>query len=314
MEDHFNHRFFWNLLYFRTTYNMPIPFNIPFLTGKNISLILFFSLLSFSSCETRDEWENDHYLYPEMDMWFNYLCSPELGGRYSGSDGIKKAENYICDIIGRSDSLVCDVFPTPKCEMTNIIFHIEGKNDSLIVIGAHYDAFGYNSKFPLPGADDNLSGVAVLLKAIKTIQLNTIRPYYSIEFCFFDGEEIGRYGSNHYVSVCNRGVKLYINIDTCGRFDCGAGIYYDNTNPYLKDEFESFILNVKDVKMKLAEYNPIGYTTDCEPFEKNQIPFVSIMNDAPSSYLHTYEDNISHISFEKLDNLAKGINLFLRTM
>lgn len=148
-------------------------------------LVLWLSSFFLLSCDNGEEWENDNYLYPEIGYWFNYLCSPELGGRYSGSEGIKKAKDYICDVIGRNDSLTCDVFQTPKCEMTNIIFHLDGVNDSVIVIGAHYDAFGYDNKTPLPGADDNLSGVAVLLKAIKTLQLNNIKPYYSIDFCFF---------------------------------------------------------------------------------------------------------------------------------
>lgn len=273
------------------------------------SLILFTLLLSFSSCDNDDEWESDHYLYPEMEMWFNYLCSPELGGRYSGSDGIKRAEKYICDIIGRSDSLVCDVFPTSKCEMTNIIFHIEGKNDSLIVIGAHYDAYGFASKTPLPGADDNLSGVSVLLNAIKKLQSGGVRPYYSVDFCFFDGEEIGRYGSIHYLENCKRNIKTYINIDTCGNPYSTLTLGYSQYSPELK---EKFVDMKKQLNLSIVEYNPVGYTTDCEPFEKARIPFVSIVCDVLPYYLHSYSDVAENISFSRLDNISNALVCFLQ--
>ena len=69
--------------------------------------------------------------------------------------------------------------------MKNLIYHIEGEIDSLVVLGAHYDAYGYITQTPLPGADDNLSGVYVLLKTIKAIQKNGLYPKYDIDFCFF---------------------------------------------------------------------------------------------------------------------------------
>lgn len=251
--------------------------------------------------------------YQEMRGWFEYLCSPELGGRYSGSDGIIKAMYYISDVIGKKYPVETDHFITDKCEMNNIIYHIPGTKDSLIVLGAHYDAYGYSSHLPLPGADDNMSGVAVLLTIIKYLQAEGIYPQYNIDICFFDGEEIGRYGSKQYLDKCKQGIKRYINIDTCGNKDFGLRVLYDNTHPFLIDEFTVFCNMMKDVMIGYEVYNPKGWTTDCEWFEHKHIPFVSIQNDQGSSWLHTFEDNLSHISFEKIDNIAKGLVLYLRT-
>jgi Zn-dependent M28 family amino/carboxypeptidase len=282
------------------------------MTIKNfIRAFLLVIVLFFSSCENEEALNSDNYLYPEIGMWFDYLCSPALGGRYSGSEGIKKAENYICNIIGKSDSLTCITFQTPKCEMTNIIFHIEGESDSLIVIGAHYDAYGYINKTPLPGADDNLSGVAVLLKAIKAIQLDSNSPHYSLDFCFFDGEEIGRYGSKYYVNNCKRGIKHYINIDTCGNPYDGLTLAYSKYEPNLLREFK----DMKDsLNMNIDEYDAIGYTTDCEPFETKRIPFVTIRNDiVVPYYVHSYNDNVSNISFSRLYKISESLVLYLKT-
>ena len=267
----------------------------------NHFFILVLLLLSFSSCDNDDDWVNDNYLYPEIEEWFNYLCSPELGGRYSGSEGIKKAKNYICNIIGESDSLTRISFPTDKCNMTNIIFHVDGDSDSLIVIGAHYDAYGYVNQTALPGADDNLSGVAVILQMIKTLQKNRLHPYYSLEFCFWDGEEIGRYGSQFYVSNLSKPIKYYINIDTCGNPYYGLGYGYSEYCLYLVDEF----VDVQEkLSMKVEKYSPLNYTTDCEPFLNKKIPFISIGNDVLPYYLHTQGDNISIISFGRIDTIS----------
>lgn len=255
---------------------------------------------------------DDNENFPDFKEWFDYLCSEELGGRYSGSDGIKKAVTYLSNIIRQSDSLEIDTFDTPRCEMKNIIFHIKGESDSLIVLGAHYDAHGYVNDTPYPGADDNLSGTAVMLSLIKGIQKKKIQPKYSIDICLFDGEEIGRFGSRRYLSVCRYGIKRYINVDTCGNKDCGIFVLYSNIHPFLKSEFEGL---VKDIKMELSEYDPQGFTTDCEPFAINQIPFVCIDNEILlPDYLHRKNDDVSHISFRKLSIISKGLDTYLRNL
>lgn len=283
-----------------------------------IFVFLFIIVGSFYSCEKEEDLISekeedrisDNYLYPEIGAWFKYLCSPELGGRSSGSVGIKSAEKYICEIIGRSDSLSCDTFKSPAGEMTNIIFHVKGESDSLIVIGAHYDAWGYGSQTPFPGADDNLSGVAVLLRTIKMIQSSSIHPHYSFDFCFFDGEEIGRYGSKRYVANCRRGILVYMNVDTCGNPDLGLGFAYSSYTPYLAQSFKEMQTDLK-IKM-IVEYDPVGYTTDCAPFEQAKIPFVAVGNEVFMKYQHTPSDDVSHISFSRINRISNSLYKYLK--
>ena len=242
--------------------------------------------------------------YPEIKEWFEYMCSEELGGRYSGSKGIEKAADFIVNLIGESDSLEIDLFETDKCLMKNIIFHVKGESDSLIVLGAHYDAYGYKNNTPYPGADDNFSGVAVLLQIIKAIQNDFFYPKYSIDICLFDGEEIGRYGSYHFLSKCENGIALYINVDTCGGKDTDIRFFYSPSLQLLNYHFEDFL---ESTNLPVVEYDPVGYTTDCEPFQKKAIPFVAIGCYTLPSYLHTIDDNIGNISFRRLDTYAKAI-------
>ncbi len=73
----------------------------------------------------------------------------------------------------------------------NIVVRV-GQGTRRIVVGAHYDAFKDS-----PGANDNGSGVAVVMALIQHLQ-NT-EWNYSVDFCFFDQEESKLMGSMYYV-------------------------------------------------------------------------------------------------------------------
>src|SRR3990172_3029184 len=104
----------------------------------------------------------------------------------------------------------------------NIIGYLPGKGknrDEVVIIGAHYDHLGLDSKgVPFPGADDNASGVAALLAVAERLaEKGTER---SVVFIAFDGEEWGLTGSGYYtdnpVFPLDKTV-LMIDMDTIGR-------------------------------------------------------------------------------------------------
>ena len=70
-----------------------------------------------------------------------------------------------------------------------------------------------------PGADDNASGVAVLLELAKALAAGE-RPQRTIVFVAFTGEEAGLLGSKHYVAhppfPLEKTIGV-INLDTVGR-------------------------------------------------------------------------------------------------
>jgi Zn-dependent M28 family amino/carboxypeptidase len=63
----------------------------------------------------------------------------------------------------------------------------------LIIVGAHYDAVAAGA-----GADDNASGVGVLLEVAQRISKYKID--YDLVFVAFGAEEVGLRGSNHFVN------------------------------------------------------------------------------------------------------------------
>ncbi|MTI29466.1 M28 family peptidase, partial [Cytophagales bacterium RKSG123] len=86
-----------------------------------------------------------------------------------------------------------------KYKSQNVLGYIEGEEpDSLMVFIAHYDHLGMmGSNTVFPGANDNASGVAMLLNLAKYYALN--KPKYRSLFIAFGGEELGLIGSKYFV-------------------------------------------------------------------------------------------------------------------
>lgn len=91
-------------------------------------------------------------------------------------------------------------------------------NDSCLVFTAHYDhlgGIGKNTFFP--GANDNASGVSMLLNLVK--HYKAYPPKYKTVFLFFAGEEAGLLGSKHFVeqnTLDPKRIKFLINLDLLG--------------------------------------------------------------------------------------------------
>ena len=73
-------------------------------------------------------------------------------------------------------------------------------DDSLVIVGAHLDAIAfteYGAFANAPGADDNASGVAVMLELARIIHENSLQFRRDIHFMAFDAEEFGLWGSGY---------------------------------------------------------------------------------------------------------------------
>jgi hypothetical protein len=95
-------------------------------------------------------------------------------------------------------------------EGENIVARL-GSGSKRLVLGAHFDAFGES-----PGANDNASGVAVLLGIVERLQ--GLEWNYSVDVVFFDQEETGRFGSASFIEkfvIPQRYIGM-INLDVVG--------------------------------------------------------------------------------------------------
>lgn len=177
-----------------------------------------------------------------------YLSADLLEGRETGTPGADMAARYIAE---RFDEL--DLTPgaegswfqpfdfryspnphAPASEGTprtgrNVIGLLDNGANRTVVIGAHYDHLGYGgpgSRRPGDslihnGADDNASGVAALFEVARQLQHADARSSNYL-FVAFSGEEMGLYGSKHFVQHPPRSldrVRYMINLDMVGRLN-----------------------------------------------------------------------------------------------
>lgn len=158
-----------------------------------------------------------------------FLASDELGGRAAGSDGIKKAAEYIRDQFQSMELRPWDgksfyqSFDCPGQEAeVNVVGVIRAKTPSKrsIVFTAHYDAVGPPKAFKgkdsiFNGAQDNAIGVGALIELARRFSLEKA-PEHHLVFVATAAEEIGLYGSAHYLNhpvFPKEEIILCLNID-----------------------------------------------------------------------------------------------------
>jgi Zn-dependent M28 family amino/carboxypeptidase len=90
-------------------------------------------------------------------------------------------------------------------ESSNVMGLLEGKNpelkDEVIIVGAHYDHVGDDVDMPYRGANDNASGVAVLLEIARLWHETGYRPERSVLFVAWGAQELGEVGSQYYAAI-----------------------------------------------------------------------------------------------------------------
>ena len=107
----------------------------------------------------------------------------------------------------------------------NVIGSISGLKKKSIIISAHYDHLGMMGKAIFPGANDNASGVAMLLSLANYFSDKS--PKYNLVFIAFGAEEAGILGSKYYVEnplFPLDDIKFVLNLDIMGTGDEGITV------------------------------------------------------------------------------------------
>jgi aminopeptidase YwaD len=136
--------------------------------------------------------------------------------------------------------------------------------DSFILISAHYDHLGGMGKETyFPGANDNASGVSLLMNLAKYYAANP-QPY-SIGFILFAGEEIGLLGSKYFTEhplVPLKKIRFLTNTDLAGTGE--EGITVVNATEFPK-EFE-WMQKINNEQKLLAAVNARGKAANSDHY------------------------------------------------
>ncbi len=148
----------------------------------------------------------------------------------------------------------------------NICAFIPGKinNDTMMVFSAHYDHLGGMGKATyFPGANDNASGVSVLLNLVKYYKKNP--PKYKTVFIFFAGEEAGLLGSHYFVEskvMDLTKIKFLVNLDLLGTGDDGIMV----VNGYSLEKQFNVLEGINKEKQLLKEVKRRGKASNSDHY------------------------------------------------
>lgn len=200
----------------------------------------------------------------------------------------------------------------PNLKSQNVLGYIEGKDcKKSIFITAHYDHLGRMGKDAyFPGANDNASGVAMLLYLATYFKEN--KPPMNIVFVAFGGEEAGLLGSKHFVEnplVKLSDIHFLLNLDILGTGEEGVTVV--NGAVYTK-QFETITkINAKNNYVSKVKVRGKAANSDHYFFSEMGVPSFFVYTMGGVSYYHDVFDQSSTLPLNEFDNLFKLFRDFI---
>ncbi len=265
------------------------------------------------------------------DVYF--LASDSLRGRETGTEYELKAAQYIMERMkdlhlnpaGDSVSYYQTFSFKPKKDPhqevtyvssdssitgTNIIGYWDNKAENTIIIGAHYDHLGMGGEGSLyregdaihNGADDNASGVAVMLQLADSLSKSQDKNNNYL-FMAFSGEEIGLLGSNYFAknpTVDLGQVNYMINMDMVGRLreDKTLSVSGTGTSPIW-----SQVLNASNPGFKLVLKESGVGPSDHTSFYLQDLPVLHFFTGQHEDY-HKPTDDADKLNYEGMQMIV----------
>lgn len=261
-----------------------------------------------------------------------YLADDALAGRLAGSPGERCAGEYIAGEFAKAKlrpagdngtffqslSLASALNPhAPGGTGRNVLAALDGTDarlkDEWIVIGAHYDHLGEGGSSSLApgekaihnGADDNASGVSVVLSAARALAAGP-RPARSVLFMAFTGEESGLLGSTYFVghpTIAGR-MTAMINLDMVGRLGAGPLIVYGvDTAEQWRTVVEPAATRAGIAIATRGEgYGPSDHTA----FYTKDIPVLHLFTNTHGDY-HKPTDDVDKIDGAGLEKVTRMV-------
>lgn len=200
----------------------------------------------------------------------------------------------------------------PRYKTKNVIGFIPGKKKKkYVVLTGHYDHLGRMGPDAMfPGANDNASGVAMLLSLAKHFKEN--KPKYSIVFCFFSGEEAGLVGSQFFVEhpyFPLKRVKMVLNIDIMGGAE--EGITVVNATKHQKLYEKMVDINEEWQLIPKVKRRGPSANSDHHFFSESGVPAFFIYSMGAVKNYHDVYDTAENTPLTNFDEVQELIERFI---
>ncbi len=291
------------------------------------NLVFLFLLAGVLSCKKEPK-----VVENKIKADVSFLADDQLEGRQTGTEGEVKASEYLVERFkemgleskGTNGYLQAFSFkpktdPHKEVEFTkntdstitghNVIGFIDNNAKTTVVIGAHYDHLGYGGEGSLyreedkavhNGADDNASGVAVMLNLASRLKIKNdtakVKDKNNYLLMAFSGEEMGLLGSNYFSktpTIDIKSINYMINMDMVGRMkaDSTLAVYGTGTSPIFKQT-----LKANNEKFKLIENESGVGPSDHTSFYIIEVPVLHFFTGQHEDY-HKPGDDVEKLNY-----------------
>lgn len=253
------------------------------------------------------------------------LAADSMLGRNAGSSQNIKVAEYIISqfrhigiepaMYSESGDTYLEPFTVYNLDCANVVGLLPGKDPSLqnemIIIGAHYDHIGFNhllgDTIVYNGADDNASGVAMMLELARNLKQHQDSLKRTVVFVAFDAEEIGLLGSGYMFTMLDKSsVKFMINLDMVGWYKKGplhikgAGTFQDGYGTIIS-------VTPAEIKIKAPKNDKNKtFSSDHFIFSNAGIPTLTITTGIKSPY-HRPNDEPDKIDYDGMTAISAYI-------
>ncbi len=231
----------------------------------------------------------------------SFFLSSKLRTRHPGSREIERAADYIENEFRKAKlqpffkNSYRQYFNAEVSSKSFSLVNICAKtseSERYILVSAHYDHLFPQGDIYYPGANDNSSGVSVMLELARYALSKKVK---NLAFCAFSGEEYGFKGSDYFASLSSSNIKAVLNIDTVGRIKDGKVIVlnYETSSQWKQ------ILRKASLSSGIeVVFGPLGLTSgDQISFIKRKIPAIQLYDGGVDDY-HRPTDTFDKLDFD----------------
>lgn len=258
----------------------------------------------------------------DLEAFGNRYCDEGDGNRDVAEYIVRRLQNY-----GVENAVVDSFYLNLNTGWLPVIsrycYNVKGTilgsqvPDSVVVIGAHLDAISLENwtlQAQAPGADDNASGVAVMLEIARIINQFDLTPRYSICFVGFDAEEVGLRGAGYDVEQRYQNdekIVAMLNNDMVANQPEDMPYmltlhWYDNATD-LADLASSICEHFTSITAHIpqAEDNLLRQNSDSWAYAQYGYRAIFAIEYYFSDYYHTVNDVLEHCNLDFAKEVAK---------
>lgn len=238
----------------------------------------------------------------------------EIGLESKGTDGFYQEFTFKPSSNPHEEAKFIDTLAAEgMAQGRNVIGYRNNNAKHTIILGAHFDHLGMGGQGSLHregeaihnGADDNASGVAMLLQLASRLEAEYTASNYL--FIAFSGEEMGLLGSNYFVknpTINMESVSYMVNLDMVGRLneENTIAVHGVGTSPIFK---QTLFAN-NDQGLIIAEKESGIGPSDFTSFYLADIPVLAFFTGQHEDY-HKPSDDAEKLNYEGMERISKYI-------